>query len=103
LTKLGLERAKARGVKLGGLRPRTEASNNGRRLQAIGRVQKRSKELGIICELRAAGMSFADIANTLNNAEVPSLSGSGKWGSGAVYATHLRLLDQASSAADAIL
>jgi len=98
-TKAALAAAKERGIKLGGLRPRTEAANKGRRLQAMRRAQ----ELQIVRELRTAGMSFAAIANTLNNAGVPSLSGSGKWGPSAVYATHLRLLDQASSAADEML
>ncbi len=97
-TKAALAAAAERGVKLGGLRRRTEACNHARRLQAMERAQ----ELRIVGNLREAGMSFGAIASTLNNAGVATPSGNGRWHAGAVQRTHLRLVAQASSAAEAI-
>lgn len=98
-TKAALAAAKARGVELGGLRRRTGASNNARRFQAMERAQ----ELRIVADLRSSGLSFGAIAASLNNAGVPSPSGKGRWHAGAVQRTHLRLVAQASSAAEARL
>jgi DNA invertase Pin-like site-specific DNA recombinase len=94
-TKAALASAVARGVKLGGLRRRTEACNQARRLEAMRRAQS----LRMVLSLREAGLSFGKIAASLNDAGVPTGSGQGKWHSSAVLRVWQRLNDQEGSAA----
>jgi len=74
-TKAALAEAKAKGVKLGGLRPKTEARN-----KAIQRNAKaRADKVGVIVQpLRAQGASLREIAKALNTSRVATARG-GEW------------------------
>ena len=98
-TKAALAAAVERGVKLGGLRRRTEACNRARKVQAM----KRAQELRMVLSLRDAGLSFGAIAGSLNDAGVATASGSGRWHAGAVQRVYLRLQDQEGSTAASML
>jgi DNA invertase Pin-like site-specific DNA recombinase len=81
-TKAGLKSAKARGVKLGGLRPGTEARNKGRQDAAQRRAEKHSK---LLTSLVAQNMSIRDIGNVMTEATGDA------WGPSKVHRTLKRL------------
>lgn len=74
-TTAALAAAKARGVKLGGLRDKTMKRN-----EAIQDKAKREadKVMRIVGPLKASGQSLASIAGTLNDMKVPTSRG-GQW------------------------
>lgn len=86
-TKAALKEAKARGVKLGGLRPKTEERNKA--VQANAR-RRADKVAGLILPLREAGKSLRDIADELNRAGVETARG-GVWQASQVKRTLERL------------
>jgi len=74
-TKAALAVAKAGGVKLGGLRPKTEARNNAIQRNAKARADK----VGMIIQpLRAQGASLREIAKALNTSGIATARG-GEW------------------------
>ncbi len=74
-TKAALTSAKARGVKLGGLRENTRQRN----VEAIQAADAAAQQLAsVILPLRRANTSLAAIADALNAANVPTQRG-GKW------------------------
>lgn len=74
-TKAALAEAKAKGKKLGGLRPKTEARNKAIQANAKARADKVA---GVVQPLRAQGASLREIAEALNTSGVPTARG-GKW------------------------
>lgn len=74
-TTAALAEAKARGVKLGGLRDKTMQRNAAIQANAAARAQKVA---GIIVPLREAGKPLQEIADHLNSAGVPTARG-GSW------------------------
>lgn len=74
-TKAALAEVKAKGKKLGGLRPKTEARNKAIQANAIDRAERVSKT---VLPLRAQGVSLREIAEALNTSGVPTARG-GKW------------------------
>lgn len=74
-TTAALAEAKARGVKLGGLRDKTMKRNAAIQVNAAARAQKVA---GIVLPLREAGKPLQEIADHLNNAGVPTARG-GSW------------------------
>lgn len=86
-TKAALAEAKARGVKLGGLRDKTNRRNQ--------EVQRRAKEradrvANVIIPLRDQGLSLRAIADALNASGVPTARG-GRWQASQVQRTLHRL------------
>ena len=76
-TKEALAAAKARGVKLGSKTPATGGKATGEARKAKTAIVA-IRAMPVITKLRAAGSSLRDIADTLNNAGIPSAMG-GKW------------------------
>lgn len=74
-TTAALAEAKARGVKLGGLRDKTMQRNVAVQANAAARAQKVA---GTVIPLRASGKSLQEIANQLNLSGVPTARG-GSW------------------------
>jgi len=74
-TKAALAEAKAKGVKLGGLRPKTEARNNAIQRNAKARADKVAMT---VQPLRAQGASLRKIAEALNTSGVATARG-GRW------------------------
>ncbi|WP_322626698.1 recombinase family protein [Paracoccus beibuensis] len=74
-TTAALAEAKARGVKLGGLRDKTMQRNAAIQANAAARAQKVA---GIVIPLREAGKPLQEIADHLNSAGVPTARG-GSW------------------------
>lgn len=74
-TRSALQSAKARGVKLGGVRPKTEARNEAIQAKAKGEAMKVWQ---VIQPMRLAGKSMASIAEALNGMKVPTSRG-GQW------------------------
>lgn len=74
-TKAALAEAKARGVKLGGMRDATMKRNDAVRANAHARA---SRVEGIVRPLRDAGKTLREIAGELNRAGVATARG-GKW------------------------
>jgi DNA invertase Pin-like site-specific DNA recombinase len=74
-TKAALREAKAKGVKLGGLRDATGKRNDAVQANAKRRAEKVS---GIVLPLRKQGVTLRDIADTLNASGVPTARG-GQW------------------------
>ena len=74
-TKAALAEAKAKGTKLGGLRPKTDARNKAIQANARARAEKVA---GLVQPLRAQGATFKAIADTLNASGVPTARG-GRW------------------------
>ena len=74
-TKAALAEAKARGVKLGGMRDKTMRRNVVNQELALGRANKLA---GIMEPLRAQGATLRDIVVALTEAGVPTPRG-GKW------------------------
>jgi len=74
-TKAALAEAKAKGKKLGGIRPKTEARNKAIQANAKARADKVAKT---VQPLRAQGASLREIADALNTSGVPTARG-GKW------------------------
>ncbi|MEP0963378.1 MAG: recombinase family protein [Roseobacter sp.] len=74
-TKAALAEAKAKGKKLGGLRPKTEARNKAIQANAKARADKVAKT---VQPLRAQGASLREIAEALNTSGVATARG-GKW------------------------
>ncbi|UWQ15662.1 recombinase family protein [Aliiroseovarius sp. M344] len=74
-TKAALAEAKARGVKLGGLRDKTMKRNDAVQANAKARAEKVAKT---ILPLRAGGASLRAIADALNSSGVLTARG-GKW------------------------
>lgn len=74
-TKAALAEAKAKGKKLGGLRPKTEARNKAIQANATARADKVA---GVVQPLRAQGATLREIAEALNTSGVPTARG-GKW------------------------
>lgn len=87
-TKAALKEAKARGVKLGGLRDTTMQRNKA--VQANAR-RRADKVAGLILPLREAGKSLRDIADELNRAGVETARG-GVWQASQVKRTLERLV-----------
>lgn len=79
-TKAALKAAKARGVKLGGLRDKTEARNAAVKAKAD---RFAASVLPVIQTMRNAGETLQTIADALNTAGKPTARG-GKWTSTAV-------------------
>lgn len=90
-TKAALAAAKARGVKLGGLRPNTEQRNAALRDGALDRARRVE---ALVRPMRDAGKSLRQIAEALNAAGQPTARG-GKWQAAQVK----RLLDRLDAAA----
>jgi len=86
-TKAALAEAKARGVKLGGLRPKTEARNEAIQAGADASAQKVA---ALLLPLKAAGKSLREIAGALNASGVMTPRG-GKWSASQVMRTLERL------------
>ncbi|SIT81173.1 Site-specific DNA recombinase [Yoonia rosea] len=86
-TKAALKEAKAKGVKLGGLRDKTMKRNEAVQANAKLRAEKVS---GLILPLRKAGKSLRDIADELNKAGVQTARG-GQWQASQVKRTLERL------------
>ena len=76
-TKEALAAAKARGVKLGSKTPAAGGKATGEARKAKTAIVA-VRAMPVITKLRAAGSSLRDIADTLNNAGIPSAMG-GKW------------------------
>ena len=74
-TKAALREAKAKGVKLGGLRDATGKRNDAVQANAKRRAEKVS---GIVLPLRKQGVTLRGIADTLNASGVPTARG-GQW------------------------
>ncbi len=74
-TKAALAEAKAKGKKLGGLRPKTAARNQAIQTNAKARAEKVAC---ILQPLRAQGASLREIAEALNTSGVPTARG-GRW------------------------
>ena len=72
-TKAALREAKARGVKLGGLRDKTMKRNTVLKEQAYNRAKKLE---GIVMPLKERGESLRGIASALNNAGIQTPRGS---------------------------
>lgn len=90
-TKAALAEAKAKGKKLGGIRPKTEARNVAVKAQAEGYAQKVA---GMVQPMRQSGKTLREIADTLNASGVQTSRG-GKWSAAQV----MRTLDRLDSAA----
>ena len=86
-TKAALAEAKKKGVKLGGLRPKTKARNEAIQANAKARAVKVSK---IVLPLRDQGASLRAIAGALDVAGVETARG-GKWTAKQVQRTLERL------------
>jgi DNA invertase Pin-like site-specific DNA recombinase len=86
-TKGALAEAKARGVKLGGLRDKTGRRNAAVQANAKGRAERVA---GIIIPLRQQGATLREIAETLNRSHVATARG-GKWQASQVQRTLSRL------------
>lgn len=86
-TKAALAEAKARGVKLGGLRDTTGRRNAAVQADALGRAQKVAE---LVLPMRAAGATLRAIAAALNAAGVPTARG-GQWQASQVMRTVERL------------
>ncbi|RBW55572.1 DNA invertase [Phaeobacter gallaeciensis] len=86
-TKAALAEAKEKGVKLGGLRPKTEARNEAIQANAKARAMKVSK---IVMPLRGQGASLRAIAEALDVAGIDTARG-GKWTAKQVQRTLERL------------
>ena len=86
-TKAALAEAKARGVKLGGLRPKTEARNVAIQAGADASAQKVA---ALLLPLKAAGKSLREIAGALNASGVMTPRG-GQWSASQVMRTLERL------------
>lgn len=76
LTRQGLASAKARGVKLGGLRDTTMKRNEAVRVNAEERAKKIEN---VIAPLRRSGATLTQIAQALNAAAVPTARGGSWW------------------------
>lgn len=74
-TKAALAEAKAKGVKLGGLRDKTKQRNKAIQANALARAEKVAKT---VLPLKAQGLSLRAIADALNTSGVPTARG-GKW------------------------
>jgi len=74
-TKAALAEAKAKGQKLGGLRPKTEARNKAIQDNAKARADRVAQT---ILPLRRGGASLREIAEALNSSGVPTARG-GRW------------------------
>jgi DNA invertase Pin-like site-specific DNA recombinase len=87
-TKAALGQAKARGVKLGGIRPKTEARN-----VAVQELAKANADrvAAIVQPMRAQGASLRAIAGALKEAGVPTARG-GEWTAAQVQRTLDRLV-----------
>lgn len=85
-TKAALSAAKARGVKLGGLRPKTEARNEEVQRNAAARADR---VRDMVLPMRAQGATLRTIAAALNKAEVPTARGA-EWQASQV----MRVLDR---------
>ncbi len=96
-TKAALASAKARGSKLGGLRPGTEERNAARVAAADARALKAGPMLQA---LRRDGLTMAQIAERMNNAGLTSARG-GPWHPSAVHRTLARMDKEAPEAATA--
>jgi DNA invertase Pin-like site-specific DNA recombinase len=90
-TKAALAEAKAKGKKLGGIRPKTEARNVAVKVQAEAYAQKVA---GMVQPMRQAGKTLREIADTLNASGVQTSRG-GKWSAAQV----MRTLDRLDAAA----
>ncbi|WP_170761942.1 recombinase family protein [Ruegeria lacuscaerulensis] len=88
-TKAALAEAKAKGVKLGGLRDKT----NNRNAEVQRRARERAERVSeIILPLRRQGFSLRAIADVLNNSGVPTARG-GAWQASQVQRTLKRVVD----------
>ena len=86
-TKAALKEAKARGVKLGGARPNSQARHDAVKALANQTAMKVSK---LIKDQRSSGRSYRDIAEQLNNLDVSTARG-GKWFASTVRNYDLRI------------
>lgn len=89
-TKAALAVAKAKGVKLGGIRPKTEARNEAIQDAAQGRALKVAD---LIRPLRDQGKTLREIADALNLNKVPTARG-GSWAASQVK----RVMDRLDAA-----
>lgn len=86
-TKAALAALKAKGKKLGGIRPKTEARNVAVKEKAEGYAQKVA---GMVQPMRQAGKTLREIADCLNASGVQTSRG-GKWSAAQVMRTLERL------------
>lgn len=86
-TKAALAALKAKGKKLGGIRPKTEARNVAVKEKADGYAQKVA---GMVQPMRQAGKTLREIADCLNASGVQTSRG-GKWSAAQVMRTLERL------------
>ena len=86
-TKAALAEAKARGTKLGGLRPGTEAATRPPSILADACAQRIE---GIVMPMRTSGATLQEIADALTAARVETPRG-GQWSRTAVRNAILRL------------
>ncbi|WP_299195108.1 recombinase family protein [uncultured Litoreibacter sp.] len=91
-TKAALKEAKAKGVKLGGLRDATGRRNVAIQAEALARAKKVA---GLIVPMREAGATLRQIANALNKSGVETARG-GKWRANQVSRVLERLATQTS-------
>jgi DNA invertase Pin-like site-specific DNA recombinase len=88
-TQAALQAAKARGVKLGGARPGSEARHAAVRAEADRQAARVGNTIRVS---REAGMSYRQIAAQLNAMSVPTARG-GQWHAPQVQRYHRRLLE----------
>ncbi|MGO4915690.1 recombinase family protein [Pseudogemmobacter sp. W21_MBD1_M6] len=86
-TKAALAEAKANGVKLGGLRPKTEERNKAIQVSADASAQRVA---ALVRPLKASGKTLREIAEALNTSGVTTPRGS-KWSASQVMRTLERL------------
>ena len=86
-TRAALAEAKARGVKLGGLRPKTEKRNEAIQAGADAGAQKVA---ALLLPMKAAGKTLREIASALNASGVATTRG-GQWSASQVMRTLERL------------
>jgi DNA invertase Pin-like site-specific DNA recombinase len=82
-TKAALNEARAKGKKLGGIRPKTEARNVAVKANADSYAQRMD---GLIEPMRTAGKTLREIAETLNASGIVTSRG-GKWSASQVMRT----------------
>lgn len=91
-TKAALAEAKAKGKKLGGVRPKTEARNDALKAKAEGYAQRVA---GLMLPMRKDGKTLREIADCLNATGVETSRG-GEWSAAQVMRT-LKRLEAAST------
>jgi DNA invertase Pin-like site-specific DNA recombinase len=82
-TKSALAHKRSKGERIGTVPYGSDLANDGVKLQANA---AELEAIGIINELRAAGLSLRDIANELTRRSIPTKKGNSKWSHTAIQA-----------------